>query len=127
MIVAGREFDDGSLTWNDLYAMIFAAPPGSAVFHAVEKGWTVSDYLLAHIIDGVRITNWQRTEGASKKPPRNVPEPFPRPGDAKTDKDVGDTAAVGNAQATVTTLGEFMARRSERERRWRDKQEKGGG
>lgn len=117
------------MSWDDLYAFIFAAPPGTAVFHAVEKGWTTTDYLLAHVIDGVRINNWQRTEAATKKPPRNIPEPFPRPGDDDGEpKQVGDTAHVGSAPATVTTLGEFMARRAEREQRWRDRQnQKKGG
>lgn len=127
MIVAGRQFDDGSLDWNDLYAFIFAAPPGTAIYHAVERGWTTSDYLLAHVIDGVRIANWQRTEGATKKPPRNVPDPFPRPGTDTTPKQVGDTTQVGNAPATVTTLADFMERRAEREQRWRDRHKRGGG
>lgn len=128
MIVAGRELDDGTLTWDDLYAFIFASPPNTAVFHAFEKGWTTSDYLLAHLIDGVRITNWQRTEGATKRPPRNIPEPFPRPGTATKDTaEVGDVVSVGNASATVTTVSEFLRLRAEREQRWRDKHNKQGG
>lgn len=131
LLALGREFDDGTLTWDDLYAVIFAAPPGSAVFHAVEKGWTTTDYLLAHVIDGVRVNNWQRTEGARKRPPRNVPDPFPRPADEtkKVRRDVGDTAAIGDSIATVITVEDYAARRAEREQRWRDKQQKrkGGG
>lgn len=129
-MLAGREFDDGSLDWDDLFAFIFAAPPGTAVFHALERGWTTSDYLLAHVIDGLRINNWQRTEGATKRPPRGVPEPFPRPGDDdnKTgDRQIGDPVSVGTSTATVTTVGDFMARRAEREQQWRDKHNKGGG
>jgi hypothetical protein len=129
--MAGREFDDGSLSWEDLYAFIFAAPPGTAVFHAVEQGWTTSDYLLAHVIDGIRITNWQRTEGATKKPPRNVPEPFDRPGDredqGQQQSNVGDVVSFGAGTATVTTVGDFLTRRAEREQRWREKHNKGGG
>lgn len=128
MIVAGREFDDGSFSWDDLYAFIFASPPGTAVFHALEKGWTTSDYLLAHVIDGLRINNWQRTEGATKKPPRGVPDPFPRPQDSdKRDASVGDVAQVGDSVATVTTVEDFIARRAEREQRWRDRNNRGGG
>lgn len=109
--------------------MIFAAPPGSAVFHALERGWTTTDYLLAHVIDGVHVNNWQRTEGASKRPPRGMPKPFPRPADMvnKRDAEVGDTARVGGATATVTTVEDFMARRAEREQAWRDKQNRKGG
>lgn len=128
MIVAGREFDDGTWRWDDLYAFIFASPPGTAVFHALEKGWTTTDYLLAHVIDGIRINNWQRTEGATKKPPRGVPDPFPRPQDnQKRDGSVGDVAQVGDTAATVTTVEDFIARRAEREQRWREKHDRGGG
>lgn len=131
MIAVGRTFDDGSLDWDDLYAFIFAAPPNTAVFHAFERGWNTSDYLLAHVIDALRINNWQRTDGARKKPPRNTPEPFPRPGDAekKSEAKIGDSVTIGSSTATVTTIGDFTARRAERERRWREQniKKKGGG
>jgi len=131
-IAVGREFDDGSLCWDDLHALIFAAPPGTAVFHAFEQGWTTTDYLLAHVIDGVRIGNWQQTDGARKRPPRNVPDPFPRPSDlAKSQHKpaAGDTTMVGDSVATVTTVDDFLARRAELEQRWRDRQQhkRGGG
>lgn len=127
LLVAGREFDDGSLCWDDLYAFIFAAPPGTAVFHAVEKGWTTADYLLAHAIDRLSILIWQKTEGAHKKPPRGMPERFPRPSDEKPVKSVGDTANVGTTAATVTTVEDYIAKRAEREQRWLDKQKRKGG
>lgn len=123
MLVAGLRFDDGSLTWDDLYAFIFSAPPGTAVFHAVEKGWTTSDYLLACVIDGVRILAWQKTEGAQKKPPRNMPKPFPRPHDEQTPQ-VGQVVSVGGVSATVTTIDDFLSKRAAREQRWRDKHNK---
>lgn len=99
------------------------------MFHAVEKGWTTTDYLLAHVVDGVRITNWQRTEGASKKPPRDIPEPFPRPGDSdkKAAAQVGEVVSVAGVSAKVTTVGDFLELRAEREQRWRDKHNKQGG
>lgn len=56
---------------------------------------------------------------------------MPRPGDAaaKPDAEVGDTVAIGASTATVTTVGDFIAKRAERERRWRqkNKHKKGGG
>jgi len=129
MIVAGRTLDDGTLSWDDLYAFIFSAPPGTAVFHAFERGWNTSDYLLAHIIDCLRINNWQRTDGARKKPPRNTPELFPRPGDAekKSEANIGDSVTIGSSTATVITVGDFIAKRAERERRWHAKKTKQGG
>lgn len=126
MLIAGREFDDGSFCWDDLYAFIFASPPGTAVFHALEKGWSTTDYLLAHVIDGIRINNWQRTEGATKKPPRNIPDPFPRPADDKKDGAVGDVAVVGDTTATVTTVEDFVAQRQARQQRWLEKHRGGG-
>ncbi|QJD52317.1 tail assembly chaperone [Mycobacterium phage JF1] len=136
LIVAGREFDDGTLSWDDLYAFIFAAPPNTAVFHAFEKGWITTDYLLAHVIDRLDINNWQRTEDAHKKPPRNVPKPFPRPADdspqgkqRQQQQALDDRFVhVGNGvMATKTTVAEFLEMRAERERRWREKHGKKGG
>ncbi|AJA43689.1 tail assembly chaperone [Mycobacterium phage Findley] len=126
MVLAGRTFDDGSLDWDDLYAFIFASPPGTAVFHAFEKGWTTSDYLLAHVIDALRINNWQRTEGAHKNPPQGAPDPFPRPGDDEPKRAEG-TVSAGTTAATRTTVGKFMAMRAEREKRWREKHQRGEG
>ena len=114
--MAGRRFDDGSLEWDDLHAFIFAAPPGSAVFHAVELGWGTTDHLLAHVIDTLAVANWQRTEDATKKQPRHAPKRYTRPGE-EPDNSSG-TSSVGGAPATVTTVGNFMAVRAERERRW---------
>lgn len=104
---------------------MFCSPPGSAVYHLLEKGWTTTDYLLAHVVDSVRITNWQKTEGATKRPPRGMPDPFPRPVDNDKPKaQAGDTSSVGGVAATVTTLADFVAIREQRERQWVDKHRK---
>ncbi|AYR01084.1 hypothetical protein SEA_LEMOND_19 [Mycobacterium phage LeMond] len=121
LIAAGREFDDGTLSWADLYAFIFASPPGTAVFHAFEKGWNTTDYLLAHVIDALRVGLWQKTEDAQKKPARNVPEPFPRPGDDEKGSGDSEYVSVGSTVATKTTVGKFLEMRAEREKRWREK------
>lgn len=107
---------------------MFSSPPGSAVYHLLEKGWTTTDYLLAHVVDSVRITNWQKTEGATKRPPRNMPDPFPRPGDDQKPKaEIGDVVSVGGVAATVTTVADFMAMREKRNRRWIEKHGKPEG
>lgn len=93
------------------------------MFHAVEKGWLTTDYLLAHLIDAQKINNWQATEGAHADPPRNIPEPFPRPGDEEKKKPDGVVSA-GLTPATKTTVGEFLAMRAEREMRWRERNNK---
>lgn len=112
-------FDDGSLSWDELHALIFAAPPGTAVFHAIEKGWTTGDHLLANVIDALAINNWQRTEDARRKQPRNLPKRFPRPGDEEMEVPDGMVRAGVQTVATVTTVGKFLAMRAEREKRWR--------
>lgn len=121
MIVAGREFDDGTMSWADLYAFIFAAPPNTAIFHAFEKGWNTTDYLLAHVIDALKIGLWQRTEDAQKKNPRHVPDPFPRPTDGDKQDTDSEYVQVGSTVATKTTVGKFLQMRAEREKRWREK------
>ncbi|UTN93210.1 tail assembly chaperone [Mycobacterium phage Syra333] len=121
LIVAGREFDDGTMSWVDLYAFIFAAPPGSAIFHAFEKGWNTTDYLLAHVIDALKIGLWQRTEDAQKKNPRHLPDPFPRPTDGDKQDNGSEYVQVGSTVATKTTVGKFLQMRAEREKRWREK------
>ncbi|URM86318.1 tail assembly chaperone [Mycobacterium phage ShiaSurprise] len=121
LIVAGREFDDGTMSWDDLYAFIFASPPTSAIFHAFEKGWNTTDYLLAHVIDALRVGLWQRTEDATKPNPRHVPELFPRPGDDEKATDGGEYVQVGSTVATKTTVGKFLEMRAEREKRWRER------
>ncbi|AJD82239.1 tail assembly chaperone [Mycobacterium phage Keshu] len=120
LLVTGREFDDGTLSWDDLYAYIFAAPPGTAVYHAFEKGWTTTDYLLAHLIDGQNWLNWTKTEAAEKNP-KAPPERFPRPGDEAREKQSDGTVSVGTTAATKTTVGNFLKMRAEREQRWREK------
>ncbi|QFG11441.1 tail assembly chaperone [Mycobacterium phage Ekdilam] len=125
LLCAGREFDDGTLSWDDLYAFVYAAPPNTAIFHAFEKGWNTTDYLLAHAVDALRVLIWQKTEDATKDNPRHVPDPFPRPGDADRNKADSEYVAVGSTVATKTTVGKFLAMRAEREKRWREKHNKG--
>lgn len=110
-----------------MHALIYAAPPGSAVFHAVEQGWTTDTYQLANVIDLLAIKVWQSTEGAHKRPARGQPEPVERPSEKTRKKnhpdggtDEGQLAAVGTTAATVTTVEKFMAMREARQRRYRE-------
>lgn len=90
------------------------------MFHAFEKGWTTTDYLLAHIIDAEQNALWQRA-GDDKNP---KPDPFPRPNDETDDEVDGEEPGRGEVQAgmvvaTTVTVSEFMAMRAEREAQWR--------
>lgn len=112
-VTGGRSrLDDGSLSWVDLHAVIFAAPPNTAVFHAFEQGWTVSDYLLALIGDGIHDLIWQKTKDGQKN--RKRPKRLPRPKREASD----GTASTGLGRVTVMSVEEFERRRAERQRRW---------
>lgn len=120
-----------------MFAFIFAAHPNTAIFHAFEKGFTTTDYLLAHVVDGIRVGNWQRTKDAQETNPKHFPEPLPRPNDAnpvvqqqKQDaaaQNAGKVVMVGDRPATPTTVENFLAIRAEREKRWREKHQRPKG
>lgn len=76
-------------TWDDIgserlpvgqFASFVAwAPPGTALFHARNKGWLPTDYLLADVVDAVTALVWMGTEDARRKFPQHRPEPIFRP------------------------------------------------
>ncbi len=108
----GLRLDDGNLSWVDLHAVIFAAPPTTAVFQAFEQGWNTTDYLLALIGDGIHDLIWQKTKDGRKN--RKRPKRIPRP---KREKDDG-TTSTGLGRVSVMTVEEFERRRAERQRRY---------
>ena len=107
--------------------MIFAAPPGSAVFHAFEQGWTTSDYLLASAVDVLSVQAWLQTRDAQEKFPRHRPKPLPRPTWGEPEPMEGKTVPLGMGSATVVTVGELMARREARQKAWLEKHGRKGG
>lgn len=65
------------LTWWDIKAILLNLPGDSAVHRAVQgddANWTLTDQLLAQLIDDYRMAN----HGKGPKP-----EPIPRPGTRK--------------------------------------------
>lgn len=115
---SGLRLDDGRLSWVDLHAIIFAAPPSTAVFHAFEQGWDTTAYLLALIGDGIHDLIWQKTKDGQKN--RRRPKRIPRP---KRDSSDG-TASTGLGKATVMSVEEFERRRAERQRRWVERKQR---
>lgn len=108
--------------------MIFAAQPGTAVFHAFEKGWTTGDYLAANMVDALAMSLWMKTEDAQQRFPRHRPKPVPRPTwDEDAGSRVGQVVELGVGSATVTTVGEFMARREARQAAWLERHGKRKG
>ena len=92
--------------------IIFAAPPNTAIFHALEQGWLTSDYLLAVIGDGIHDLIWQKTKDGRKN--RRRPKRLPRP--KRESKD--GTTSSGLGRVSVLTVEEFEAKRTARMKAW---------
>lgn len=117
MICAGLRLDDGSLTWHDLHAFIYASPPGSAFFNSAEKGWSTTDHLTAGVVDLLAILAWQNTKDAAENFPRHRPKPIPRPdldGDKATPTTAPLMSGMGGMAASVMSVEEFQRRIQER-------------
>lgn len=68
------------------------SPRGSAYVRSLTgDDWTMTDHLLAAVIDTLQAANWQRTDGKGQ-----VPKPIPRPG-------------AKSSQTHHTTLAELEA------------------
>jgi Family of unknown function (DUF5361) len=86
----GRDLICAGYTWDDVgserfpidqFASFVAyAPPGTALFHQRNRGWSTSDYLAAQMIDALHYLVWMETDDARKKNPKHRPVPIPRPG-----------------------------------------------
>jgi len=82
-------------TWRDLWVIVRHLPRTSALQRAVQGDeaveWTVSDYLLASIVDAQNWLVWSKTKDAQGRIPRNRPKPVRRPGDKdESEKISGD-------------------------------------
>ena len=63
-----------------MYALFTASPPYTALHHAFNEHWTLTDHLVATCLDRMNVLLWTKTKDAHKKPPRNMPKRIPRPG-----------------------------------------------
>lgn len=101
-----------------MHAVIFAAHPNTAVFHAFEQGWNTTDYLVALVADGIHDLIWQKTKDGRKnrKRPKRIPRPKRESGDG--------TASTGLGRVSVMTVEEFERRRTERQRRYVERKQR---
>jgi hypothetical protein len=71
-----RELGGSKLSYRRLRLILENSPRDSAFsrsYHGEPSQWSVTDHLLANVIDLLQIANWQRAgKGAA-------PKPFPRP------------------------------------------------
>ncbi|EFH28517.1 conserved hypothetical protein [Streptomyces sviceus ATCC 29083] len=71
--------------------------------HGEQAEWTVTDHLLAAVVDHLAVANWMfatvhRDEDTE---PAEYPEPLPRPGDGPTSTDTPlvDLSSAGEGRA----------------------------
>jgi len=86
----GRDLSTCGYTWDDVgsarlpieqfVAFVFHAPPGTALYHEMRQGWTISDHLLADQIDILNLLLWTKSKDAHRENPRHRPERIRRPG-----------------------------------------------
>lgn len=78
----GRSLRD--LNWREIKVLVRHAEPGSAIFRATfgeQATWSVTDHLLASLVDLTNIQVWMGSKDGQKN--RNRPKPVARPTDKK--------------------------------------------
>jgi len=61
----------GRVTWRDLWVMLRHADPDSTLGREMSgrtTDWTVSEHILAGVLDGIRAISWQIGGGERPKP-----------------------------------------------------------
>jgi hypothetical protein len=95
------EFD--SLGWRGLWCYITAAPPGTAIHHALSEGWSINDHLAAEQLHELRKLGWRYTAlhfvGGKEDP---FPERIPRPGVVPPEKYDGPTWETATFEEIVS-------------------------
>ena len=99
-----------ALTWRRYETLLGRLPVASEFardVHGEAALWTVTDYLLASLIDVGQAANWQRGGGKSARP-----TPFPRPTSKKASR-----KNVLEGEELRRRLAAFEIRARERQRR----------
>lgn len=76
-------------TWLDFKTVVANCDPTGALARAIvgdAAGWTLTDHLLASVVDVGQVANWQRGGGKGQRP-----KPIKRP-DSKGDQKYGKDA-----------------------------------
>lgn len=82
------------------------APPGTAVYHERNKGWTVADHLLTDALELLDWIAWTKTVDAQQKVPRKKPKPRQRPSVGKP----GKSKPNQPADDAPMTVAEYVAK-----------------
>ncbi|MDP5314045.1 hypothetical protein P8A21_23825 [Streptomyces poriferorum] len=95
----------GGLSSRRLALLIKHLPRDSATIRDTDgeaADWTVTDYLLAAVVDHLAAANWMFSvvNGDEESDPPDQPVPVPRPGDpAETADGGGETSSADGPQA----------------------------
>lgn len=90
-----------------MYALFVASPPYTALHHAFNEKWTLTDHILVTALDRLNTLLWTKTKDAHKKPPRNMPKRIPRPGVSEKNK------SLAPRENTPMDVMEFLKRQAE--------------
>lgn len=104
----GTSLETCTIQWNDMYALFVASPPYTALHHAFNEKWTLTDHILVTALDRLNTLLWTKTKDATKKPPRNMPKRIPRPGVDERKKQ----AQSPEVQGSVMDISEFLKRQA---------------
>lgn len=69
---------DGRLSWRRFSVLLANLPADSATAQAMHgelAHWQTAEYLMANVVDLLRLSVWQRSGGKGERP-----KPIPRPG-----------------------------------------------
>ena len=64
---------------DQFVSFVAYAPPGTALFHERNRGWSTADYLTAQMVDALNYLVWAKSADAHSKHPKHRPPPIPRP------------------------------------------------
>jgi Family of unknown function (DUF5361) len=86
--------------FDQFLSFVFHAPPGTALYHSINQGWTVNDYLTTDVLEDLDLLLWTKTKDAQKN--RNRPKRRPRP--------TSEQAKSGKQKNETMTVEEYMKR-----------------
>ena len=96
----------GQLTWRRLAVLVAHLPRESATVraqHGEVVEWGATEHLLAHVVDLLAASNWQRAQQRSKTRITR-PKPLPRPGDKRGAKIGRTTKPAGEVKAWLASM-----------------------
>ena len=118
----GRDLAAYGYTWDDVgserlpigqfVSFVAYSPPGTALFHQRNKGWTTGDHLLAQAVDALNMLAWFYSADSRKKVPKHRPEPTPRPGmQVRPQQQQSPSSGPPNVmEPKVMTVAEYLER-----------------